>query len=51
VIVIAEIELSDAETHRLLRLLLAADGAPGHWDAASAIIFAGIPVRRPLQCF
>jgi hypothetical protein len=44
---LAQTRLSKEEAQRLLRSLLAADGSPGSWEAANAIISAGIGRPEP----
>jgi len=46
-VVVAKTQLSQDESRLLLRLLLEVDGHPGHWEAASAIMSAGIARLDP----
>src|SRR3954452_20554733 len=47
-VVVAKTQLSQDETRLLLRLLLEVDGQPGHWEAANAIMSAGIARPDPI---
>jgi hypothetical protein len=46
-IVLSRTRLTKEEAQRLLRSLLAADGSAGSWEAANAIISAGIGRPEP----
>jgi len=46
-IVLSKTRLTKEEAQHLLRSLLAADGTPGTWEAANAIISAGIGRPEP----
>src|SRR3954452_14902086 len=47
-IVLSKTQLTKKEVQRLLRSLLAADGTPGSWEAANAIISVGIARPEPI---
>jgi hypothetical protein len=47
-IVLSKTQLTKEEAQRLLRSLLVADGTPGSWEAANAIISAGIARPEPI---